>query len=196
MRAPLASGVPAVGRTWMFCQVRVLGLKMPELAAVMVTVNVLEATVTGIVLLLARSLMLREAVLPPFTFTVTVALVLKANPLGAVNMIVPVPIAPELLSVRTGPVSVVHALPAFVAEMAEPPVAAVMVVVEANARCAPASARTQITARTAVFFRRINIVCVALPKSVNSSFYPVSLSHHGIATTEVGPNHGPGELLT
>jgi hypothetical protein len=162
----------------------------------MVTVKVLAATVTGIVLLLARSLMLREAVLPPFTFTVTVALVLKANPLGAVNIIVPVPIAPELLSVRTGPVRVVHALPALVAEMAEPPVAAVMVVVDANARCAPASARTQITARTAAFFKPINIICVRLPKSGNSDFYPVSLADYGIATTEGGPNHAPEKLLT
>ena len=82
------------------------------------------------VLPLAMWLMLLAAVVPPVTLTVTAALVLNANPLGAANMMVPVPMAPMLLlSTAIGPVSVVQEPAAVSAEIAEPPVAAVMVTV-------------------------------------------------------------------
>ena len=75
---------------------------------------------------LAMWLMLLAAVLPPVTLIATAALVLNANPLGAVSMMVPAPMPPLLLlSTAIGPVSVVQEPAAASAEIAEPPAAAV-----------------------------------------------------------------------
>src|ERR1051325_552426 len=94
---PLARGVPAVGRTWMLVQVSVLA---DELAVLIVAVMVepLAATVALKVPFKAVPLMLFAAVpLPAVTRSDTVTLELKMNRLGAVRMIVPVPMSPELL---------------------------------------------------------------------------------------------------
>jgi hypothetical protein len=86
------------------------------------------------VLPFAVALMLLMAVLSPFTITVTDAPVLNWNPVGAVNMIEPVPIRPAPpLSVAIGPVRVVQEPAAVSAEMADPPVAAVMLTCSACA---------------------------------------------------------------
>ena len=60
------------------------------------------------------------------TVAVTVEAVSNTNPAGAFNTIVPVPISLPVLSSSTGPVNVVHVPPVLSAEMALPPVAAVM----------------------------------------------------------------------
>ena len=51
----------------------------------------------------------------------------KLKPVGAVNLIVPVPISPVEPSLITGPVKEVNVLPVVVAEIAEPPLAGVTV---------------------------------------------------------------------
>src|SRR5437867_4106926 len=102
VRLPLARGVPAVGRTRTFCQVR---LQVTPLALKLVTVK------TSCVLLtedmetavpLATSLMLLAALPEPVrrvTKTVgAVPPVSKTNPLGALRMIVPVPTLPLAFS--------------------------------------------------------------------------------------------------
>ena len=60
------------------------------------------------------------------TVAVTVEAVSNTNPEGAFNTIVPVPISFPVLSSSSGPVKVVHVPPVLSAEMALPPVAAVM----------------------------------------------------------------------
>src|SRR5690242_10039100 len=106
-----ASGVPAVGRIWIFCQVRVLAEPLPLLTLVMVAVIVepSAATTAGNVAFTAKWLMLLAAVpLPAVIFTVIVAPLLKIKPLGLVKMMVPAPICPAALSKAIGPVRVVH----------------------------------------------------------------------------------------
>src|SRR5262245_6585999 len=86
---PLASGVPAVGRTWMFWKRMVLAVTLTAVIAA-VMVEPLAATVALNVPFKATSLMLLPAVaLPAVIFTVTVAFVLKMKPLGAVRTMLP-----------------------------------------------------------------------------------------------------------
>ncbi len=120
----------------MFCQVMVLAAELAVLI-VIVTVEPFAANVAPNVPLLVTPLMFPV----PVTFTVTVAFVLNRKPLGAVKMIVPVPMSPELLSAATRPVKVVQEPPVLSAEMAEPPVAAVTVTLLA-AQAFPAQRRT------------------------------------------------------
>jgi hypothetical protein len=99
VRAPLAKGVPATGRTRTFCQVNVF---VTPLLLVLVTVKVSWVEVT---LVIARELPL----LAPFMFfdaepvevifTVgAVPPVSNTNPLGALRMIVPAPALPLAFS--------------------------------------------------------------------------------------------------
>ena len=69
--------------------------------------------------------------------------VLKTNPDGTLNMIVPVLISPFAPSVRIGPVSEVKVPPVVSAEIAEPPVAGVTV---AAANAAVINEKTTATA--------------------------------------------------
>src|SRR5436190_3789795 len=124
----------------MFCHVRVLAVLELMAVMVMVMVEPSPATVAEIVPLFGVSLILLAAEPLPVTFTVTVALGLKVNPLGAFKMMVPFPMIPAVLSAAIGPVKVVHEPPVESAEMAEPPVAAVTLTWLA-ARAAPVRAK-------------------------------------------------------
>ena len=81
------------------------------------------------------------------TVAVTVEAVSNTNPEGAFNTIVPVPISLPALSSSTGPVNVVHVPPVLSAEMALPPVAAVMLTA-ACARSAPSKTNPKATRPT------------------------------------------------
>src|SRR5437762_2687837 len=89
VKLPLASGVPAVGRTRTFCQVRVQ--IAPLLGAVTVKVSWVDVTddiATAVPL--ETTLMFLEADDAPLILTVgAVPPVSKTNPAGAVRMIVP-----------------------------------------------------------------------------------------------------------
>jgi hypothetical protein len=128
---PDASGVAAVGRTRMFCQVR-LFRTVPELTSFTVKVSaVLVTVVKGTEVPDATLLML--LLLPPLParrVTITVGAVppvSKTKPAGALRTIVPVPITPVAVSLRTGPASDVNGPPTVSAEIAAPPVAGVTV---------------------------------------------------------------------
>src|SRR5437879_343772 len=126
---PVANGVPAVGRTRMFCHVSLHGLP-PELLPVIVTVRFVVVTVTAMVAPLVSPLIFLLAVAPPFINTVGAgALVAKMNPAGQFSTISPVPTSPPLAegSWYAGQVRVAPPL-VFVdksAEIASPPVACV-----------------------------------------------------------------------
>src|SRR6266581_3659177 len=98
VRLPLASGVPAVGRTRTFCQVSVQ--RAPLLGAVTVKVSWVDVTdVIATEVPLETRLMFLEAD-PPLILTVgAVPAVSKTNPTGALRMIVPVPTLPLAFSV-------------------------------------------------------------------------------------------------
>src|SRR5436190_8520707 len=91
---PLANGVPAEGRTRMFCQVSEQVTPV-LLALAIVMVRVVLVRVTAIVEPSARPLMFRElAPAPPMRFINTVGAappVSNTKPVGALRMIVPVP---------------------------------------------------------------------------------------------------------
>src|SRR5437870_2595486 len=89
VRFPLASGVPAVGRTRTFCQVS--EQTAPLLGAVTVKVSCVDVTdVIATEVPLETPLMFLEAD-PPVILTVgAVPAVSKTNPAGALRMIVPV----------------------------------------------------------------------------------------------------------
>src|SRR5438309_1915743 len=104
---PLANGVLAVGRTRMFCQVRVHGLP-PALLEVIVIVRFVVVTMAPMVAPLARLLMFLLAFAPPFITTVgRMPPVSKTKPAGTRRTIVPVPTSPLLGSWYTGPVRLV-----------------------------------------------------------------------------------------
>jgi hypothetical protein len=149
-KSPLASGVPAVGRTCIPCQVNVFGLMLLIELIVIVIAEAVTLTLVGEnVPPLGVLLMLLAAVLPPFTLIVTDPAGLNWNPVGAVNMIVPVPIRPAPpLSAAIGPVSVVQEPAGVSAEMAEPPEAAVRFT--CSARAIPALVMKQAAARSRV----------------------------------------------
>ena len=93
-------------------------------------IAVLVMDVIAIAVLTATPLMfLEEVPLPVVNNTVgAVPPVLNTKPLGAVKMMVPVPISPKAPSASVGPVNVVQVpLVALSAEIALPPVAAVNV---------------------------------------------------------------------
>jgi len=119
---PLASGVPALGLTRMFEYVILENVEPVESTAETVKVIVLAAGVA------VEEVRVRAVPAPAIlvTVAVTVEAVSNTNPEGAFNTIVPVPISLPVLSSSSGPVKVVHAAPVLSAEMAEPPVAAVM----------------------------------------------------------------------
>ena len=129
---PLASGVPAVGRTLTFCQVKEF-ITLLLVAAVIVIVNVVVVIVTAIVEPLARSLILRLSFpFPAVRVTKTVGdvpPVSKTNPDGTFSIIVPVPMSAVAPSEIIGPVKEVWEPPVVSAEIAEPPVADVTVTV-------------------------------------------------------------------
>src|SRR2546422_603688 len=87
---PVAKGVPAAGRTRIFCQVNVLGV-LPLLCVEIVILIVFVVTVAVMVEPSATLLMFLVDVELPFTRTVTVTLVLKTNPLGAFRIMSPRP---------------------------------------------------------------------------------------------------------
>ena len=95
---PLANGVPAAGRTRIFCQVNLFAVPAGLLLAEIVMVMDDVVTVAEMVPPLATLLMLRVAFASPFNSTVTVALLSNTNPLGAFRIMVPVPIEPPLAS--------------------------------------------------------------------------------------------------
>src|SRR5438045_3089414 len=99
VRLPLASGVPAVGRTRTFCQVSVQRTP-PLLGTVTVKVSWVEVTdVIATAVPLETPLMFLEAD-PPLILTVgAVPAVSKTKPAGAVRVIVPVPTLPLAFSV-------------------------------------------------------------------------------------------------
>src|SRR5262245_810258 len=96
---PLAKGVPAVGRTRTFCQVRVQRIP-PLLGPVTVKVSCVEVTdVMATEVPLATALMFFEDD-PPVILTVgAVPPVSNTNPVGALRMMVPVPTLPLAFSV-------------------------------------------------------------------------------------------------
>lgn len=102
---PVASGVPAEGRTRTFCHVSVFGSRV--LTDVIVIVRVDAVRVTAIVEPLARLLMFLVEFASPVTRTVgAVPPVSNTNPVGALKIIVPVvEMSPLAVSVYIGPVS-------------------------------------------------------------------------------------------
>src|SRR5437667_4871805 len=98
VKLPLASGVPAVGRTRTFCQVSVQSAPLLGVVTVKVSwVDVTDVIVTAVPL--ETPLMFLEAD-PPLILTVgAVPAVSKTNPAGALRMIVPVPTLPMAFSV-------------------------------------------------------------------------------------------------
>src|SRR6266487_3843286 len=98
VRLPLASGVPAVGLTRTFCQVRVQ--IAPLLGAVTVKVSWVDVTdVIATEVPLETSLMFLAAC-PPLILTVgAVPAISKTNPAGALRAIVPAPTSPLTFSV-------------------------------------------------------------------------------------------------
>lgn len=105
---PEASGVPAIGRTLTFCQVKELVTPL-LVAAVIVMDNCVMVADTEIVEPLGRSFILRVLLpLPPIRVTKTVGAVppvSKINPVGAFNIMVPIPISAVAPSETTGPVN-------------------------------------------------------------------------------------------
>jgi hypothetical protein len=102
-KLPLASGVPAEGRTLTFCQVSEQ-VTPPLLADVTVNVSlfaVLDVMATDVPL--AAPLMFNELAPDPPTRVIrtvgAVPPVLKMNPAGALRMMVPVPTLPLWISV-------------------------------------------------------------------------------------------------
>src|ERR1043166_3643603 len=92
----------------------------------------------------------------------------------------------ELLSVRTGPVSVVHAPPVLSAEMADPPVAAGTVTL-LSAHALPAQIKINAPPRSDAnlcFFIAISIC--AKPTDF------LELSSGWVRTATIGANHGSG----
>jgi hypothetical protein len=107
--APDASGVPAAGRTRMFCHVR---RHVTPLLLALVTVNVIcvdVIDVTATELPLTIPLMFLLALPPPVSRVInTVGAVPPLsnwNPVGALRMIVPTPALPLADSSYAGPVS-------------------------------------------------------------------------------------------
>src|SRR5262245_54288199 len=103
IRLPLASGVPAVGRTRTFCQV---SLQVTPLWLVLVTVKttcVLLTEVIATAVPLETPLMLLPALPEPEIRVIrtvgAVPPVSKRNPAGALRVIVPVPTSPLAFSV-------------------------------------------------------------------------------------------------
>ena len=130
---PEASGVPALGRTWILEKATshlVVPPPLVESAALTVKVMVPDAGVAVV------ELKVKQVLFPAIfvMVAVTVAPVLNTNPDGAVMMMVPVLMSPFAPSVMVGPVRVVYVLPVVSALIEEPPVAAVTVTV-ANASC-------------------------------------------------------------
>lgn len=125
---PLASGMPAVGRTAIPDQVILPG----QIVDTADTVIVIVVDVTVAALESNARFVWFWPVQPPLpllsaTATVTATDVRNSKPLGAFRMIVPIPMSPTALepSVRTGPVRVVKVPPVVSAEIALPPVTAV-----------------------------------------------------------------------
>src|SRR4051812_47238586 len=86
-RTPLTKGVPAVGRTRMFCQVNFVGLM-----EVAVTVKVIWLVVTDVTL--PWTGLLPEPVIFSLKTVGVVPPVSNLKPAGAFRMMVPVPISP------------------------------------------------------------------------------------------------------
>lgn len=126
---PVASGVPADGRTWMPDQVMALTQVLDdERVMEMVMVVWVGVTVCEVAPLICSGLDPPQLPLTLLRVAVTLlVVVLKTKPDGTFNMIVPVPISPVAPSVRIGPVSEVKVPPVVSAEIAEPPVAGVTV---------------------------------------------------------------------
>ncbi len=144
---PVASGVPADGRTRIPDQVIMLRHPPDETRVMLIVIVVcVGVTVCEAAAFISRGLapvqFPAELVLVAVTLLVVV---LKINPDGAFKIIVPVPISALAPSVMAGPVSVVNVPPVVSAEMAEPPVAGVAV---AAANAVDASEKT--TAITAM----------------------------------------------
>ena len=107
---PVANGVPAVGRTRMFCHVREF---LIEFAVCAVTVKVIVVAVLEVIATevpVATSLMLFPLVVQglvkqPTNTLGTIPPVSNTNPDGALRMSVPIPICAVPFSARTGPVS-------------------------------------------------------------------------------------------
>lgn len=129
---PEAKGVPAEGRTRIFCQVSEFNARFSVTA---VTVNVIcvvlileIATTVPLVLLLT---LFPPAPLPPPSQVIStvgaIPPVSKINPDGAFNIMVPVPISAVTPSEITGPVNEVYVPPVVSAEIADPPVEGVTV---------------------------------------------------------------------
>ena len=95
---PPANGVPAMGRTRIFCQVNLFGVAEGLLLTVTEMLIAVAVTVAEMVEPLAVLLILRVAVESPFTRTATAAVVSKTSPLGAFRMMVPVLISPPFAS--------------------------------------------------------------------------------------------------
>jgi len=102
LKLPLASGVPAVGRTRTFCQVSLQVMPLALEAVTVKTSCVLLIEVIAAVVPLARSLILL-ALLPEPVSRVTktvgaVPPVSKTKPAGALRIIVPLPMLPLAFS--------------------------------------------------------------------------------------------------
>src|SRR6266851_6021638 len=122
-RLPLARGVPAMGRTRTFCQVKVLVTLLPELTVKVSCVEVTEVMATEVPL--PTALIFCE-LLPPLILTVgATPPVSNVHPLGTFKMMVPRPTLPLLASEYPGPVRLVKAPPTVSAEILLPPVAGV-----------------------------------------------------------------------
>src|SRR6266404_9303686 len=102
VRVPLTSGVPALGRTRTFCQVRLQVIPLALEAVTVKTSWVLVTEVIATAVPLATSFRLLAALPEPVIrviFTVgAVPPVSNMNPAGALRMIVPVPTLPLAFS--------------------------------------------------------------------------------------------------
>src|SRR6266404_3745238 len=108
-RLPLARGVPAMGRTRTFCQVKVLLTRLTELTVKVSCVEVTEVIATEAPL--PAPLIFFE-VAPPSILTVgATPPVSNIHPFGTFKIMVPRPTLPLLASEYPGPVRLVNAPP-------------------------------------------------------------------------------------
>ena len=130
---PLAKGVGAVGLTRTSCQVRVLFVPEPLLLLeIVIFINAPAGSTITVIVPLTDKLFIFLVLVTSPAVSLTVGIIPPASntkPLGALSIIVPVPISPLVASPSIGPVRVVQAPPTLSAEIDPPPVAAVMVTV-------------------------------------------------------------------
>src|ERR1051325_5938299 len=121
----MAHGVPAVGRTRTFCQVKVQAAALLGVVTVKTSCVELIEVMAFELPVLARLIFFPAELAPSILTKAAGALVSKMNPLGAFKTMLPAETLATAFSVYTGPVKFVKVPSAYSAGMALPPVAGV-----------------------------------------------------------------------